>query len=137
MIINGKLTKVEKLAIHFFADKLLTKQIKPYIMVRIRFTKRLDIAGEIEISDYNMRDLPRGFVFHIQKGIGQEETLRTIAHEMVHLKQYCKKELNEQMNVWCGVTVNPDIIPYDERPWEIEAHKIGDLLYDEFIGSLK
>jgi hypothetical protein len=40
------------------------------------------------------------------------------------------------MNVWCGVTVNPDHMPYDERPWEIEAHELGDLLYDEFIGSL-
>jgi hypothetical protein len=137
MIIDGKLTKIEKLATKFFADKLLTKQIKPYIMIRIKFTKKTNFAGEIEISDYNMSDLPRGFVFHIQKGIGQEETLRTIAHEMVHLKQYCKKELNEQMNTWCGVTVNPDLIPYDQRPWEIEAHKIGDSLYDEFMRSLK
>ena len=133
MIINGKLSKQQKLAIQFFADKLLTNQLKPYIMVDVVFTQKLDIAGEIEVTDYNMRGVPRCFKLHIHKKIGSEEILRTIAHEMVHLKQYCRRELNEEMNRWMGKKVNPDEIPYLDRPWEIEAHKVGDNLYEEFV----
>jgi hypothetical protein len=133
MIINGRLSKQQRLAIQFFADKLLTKQIQPYIMVEVAFTQKFDIAGEIEITDYNMRGIPRCFKFHINRKIGSEEILRTIAHEMVHVKQYCKRELNEEMNRWMNEKVDTDEIPYHDRPWEIEAHQVGDNLYEEFI----
>jgi hypothetical protein len=136
MVINGKLSKQQKLAIQFFANNLLTKQLQPYIMVDIVFTQKLDIAGEIEVTDYNMRGIPRCFKFHIHSKIGQEEILRTMAHEMVHVKQYCKKELNEEMNKWMGEKVNPDEIPYHDRPWEIEAHQVGDMLYNNFIKEI-
>jgi hypothetical protein len=133
MIINGRLSKQQRLAVQFFADKLLTNQLKPYIMVDVVFTQKLDIAGEIEVTDYNMRGVPRCFKLHIHKKIGSEEILRTIAHEMVHVKQYCRRELNEEMNRWMGEKVDADEIPYHDRPWEIEAHETGDKLYEEFI----
>jgi len=133
MIINGRLSKQQRLAIQFFADKLLTKQLQPYIMVDIAFTQKIDFAGEVEVTDYNMRGVPRCFKFYINKTIGEEEIIRTIAHEMVHVKQYCKKELNEEMNRWMGKKVDPDQILYHSRPWEIEAHETGDKLYEEFI----
>jgi hypothetical protein len=133
MIIKGKLKKIERSAIEFFADQLLTRQLKPHIMVHILLTNQIDNTGEIEVSDYNMSDIPRGFTIHLKRGMDQEETLRTIAHEMVHLKQYSRKELNESMTRWKGVAVNPDIIPYFDQPWEIEAHGLGDILYEQFM----
>ena len=133
MMIKGKLRKIERSAIEFFADNLLTKQLKPYIMLQVIFTKYIDNTGEIEIVDYNMSNIPRSFTIHLKRGMDQEETLRTIAHEMVHLKQYSRKELNESMTKWKGVTVNSSIIPYFDQPWEIEAHEVGDVLYEQFM----
>jgi hypothetical protein len=102
-------------------------------MLQVIFTKYIDNTGEIEIVDYNMSNIPRSFTIHLKRGMDQEETLRTIAHEMVHLKQYSRKELNESMTKWRGVTVNSSIIPYFDQPWEIEAHEIGDVLYEQFM----
>jgi hypothetical protein len=56
----------------------------------------------------------------------------TLAHEMVHVRQYAKMELNEEMNRWHGEYVNTDLIPYHEQPWEIEAYDLGDRLFKQY-----
>jgi hypothetical protein len=45
--------------------------------------------------------------------------METVAHEMVHVKQYAKGELTEQS--WQGKLINPKQ-EYWDQPWEIEAH---------------
>jgi hypothetical protein len=50
--------------------------------------------------------------------------LETVAHEMVHVKQYARKELVDQdMDGVCflGKKINPDV-EYWDKPYEIEAH---------------
>ena len=41
---------------------------------------------------------------------------------MVHVKQYARRELNPNKEVWLGKTYNPKSISYWDLPWEIEAH---------------
>ena len=36
------------------------------------------------------------------------------------------------MSKWKGQEVDSDNIDYDDQPWEIEAHTLGDKLYEEF-----
>jgi hypothetical protein len=48
--------------------------------------------------------------------------LETVAHEMVHVKQYARRELHPVYNMWCGKTYNPEKVSYWDLPWEIEAH---------------
>jgi predicted SprT family Zn-dependent metalloprotease len=133
MNITGKMSKKQKLAIQFFADKLLSKQMQRHVSIAVSFITKTQTYGEIGIEDYNSTDQPRGFKIYVNRKTGDEEILKTIAHEMVHLKQYCKKELNEEMTHWKGQRVSLNKIPYFERPWEIEAHEIGDKIYEEFI----
>ena len=45
----------------------------------------------------------------------------TLAHEMVHVKQYVRHELKEP-TVWKGTNINTDKVEYWDLPWEIEAH---------------
>jgi hypothetical protein len=48
--------------------------------------------------------------------------LETVAHEMVHVKQYARRELHPSKDEWCGKTYNPEKVSYWDLPWEIEAH---------------
>jgi len=61
------------------------------------------------------------FELEIHKGMRLRRLLETVAHEMVHVKQYARKEL-QQDSVWQGKTYNPEKVDYWDLPWEIEAH---------------
>jgi hypothetical protein len=135
MNISGKLSKHQKTAIQYFADQLFTKQMQRNIALRITFTQNAKYFGETEIDDYNSKGEPREFTIIVKKNIGDEETLRTISHEMVHCKQYVYKELNEQMTLWHGRKVCEDDYAYFDRPWEKEAHEVGNQLYEDFIND--
>ena len=41
---------------------------------------------------------------------------------MVHVKQYARRELDPNKEVWMGKTYNPKDVNYWDLPWEIEAH---------------
>jgi hypothetical protein len=129
MNIYGKLTSKQKSAINFFSDKLFTPQMKRNISIRISFSSTMDNYGETEIDDYNLSGKPREFILNIKRNIDTEEIIRTIAHEMVHVKQYVYEQLNESMTMWSGQKVNDGQYGYFDSPWEIEAHEIGDKLF--------
>lgn len=58
-----------------------------------------------------------------------------LCHEMVHLLQYTSKQLNLDLEkkefTWKGVKYD-NSIPYDKRPWEIEAFSMQNKLYKEY-----
>lgn len=133
MTITGKINSNLKSAIQFFADNLLTKQMQRHVSIKVTLVTNTDNYGEVEIADYNSRDLPRAFTLFIDKNISEDEMIRTISHELVHVKQYVYNELNEQMTLWCGQKVSEDDYEnYIDRPWEKEAYELGDKLYEQY-----
>jgi len=53
------------------------------------------------------------------------EILKTLAHELVHVKQYIRGELSwrDAGLLWKGVNHNPkNLLHYYELPYEVEAH---------------
>ena len=64
----------------------------------------------------------RTFEIEADKSQSLRNLLETVAHEMVHVKQYARRELHPDKHVWMGKTVNPDDVNYWDQPWEIEAH---------------
>jgi hypothetical protein len=133
MNIYGKITSRQKSAIKYFADQLFTPQMKRNVSIRVTLTQKMENFGETEVTDYNISGKPREFNIIIKKDIGDKEIIRTISHEMVHVKQYTYNELNESMTMWCGKSVDEDQYDYFNSPWEIEAHELGDKLYESFI----
>jgi len=67
-------------------------------------------------------DNKREFELEIDKTQSLRRLLETVAHEMVHVKQYARRELHPADDVWMGKTYNPEKISYWDLPWEIEAH---------------
>ena len=67
-------------------------------------------------------DTNREFELEIDKTQSLRKMLETVAHEMVHVKQFARRELHPATDVWYGKTYNPKKMSYWDLPWEIEAH---------------
>ena len=73
------------------------------------------------------------------RAVEPREIASTIAHELVHIKQYIRRELTHGATVWKGqkIPVGPrgGTIRYRDQPWEKEAFKreieFTELYWDE------
>lgn len=134
MIVKGKLSKSQLSALNFFADALLTNQLKRHIIIHVKFRRKMDYLGLAEVDDCNASGKPREFILEINRNQSEDEILRTLAHEMCHVRQYCYGDLNEEGNSWCGQRMSRDL-EYHEQPWEIEAETIGDIIFNDYMES--
>lgn len=138
MVISGSLLKKEEKAILFFAERLFGRSMMRNLGIRIRKVKDFDVFGLVSVEDYNASGKPRDFLIEVKRGLNDEDFLMTIAHELVHVRQYVRGDLNEEMSYWRGASVKASEIPYAEQPWEIEAEEVAEELYKEYInGSSK
>jgi hypothetical protein len=67
-------------------------------------------------------DNKREFDIEIDRTQSMRKMLETLAHEMVHVKQFARRELHPANDEWYGKTYNPKKVDYWDLPWEIEAH---------------
>ena len=132
MLIKGKLSKSRMAALVFFADELLTKQVQRHIILTVSMKRKMNCLGLTSVEDYNATGKPREFIIDIKSTQSEDEILRTLAHELVHVKQYVYGELNEEGTKWCGEHLARDL-EYHEQPWEIEAHDVGDILFNDYM----
>ena len=65
----------------------------------------------------------RDFTIRFDTTLPQHEIIKTLLHEMVHVKQYLYRE-----------EMNYDL-PYDERPHEMEAHAKEKQLTEAYFGQ--
>lgn len=115
-----------------WCGKKLLGRLHNNVSVLIRITdparySRDKIYGTTELSeDEEDPDRPRDFVITMTGRFEILRSLMIVAHEMVHVKQYARKELGycgrSGRSKWQGSLVNDDDISYWDLPWEIEAH---------------
>jgi len=136
MRLSGKLNRKQIKAIEYYCRFLFSKQLLPYIDISVKFKSfKNSQNGEIAIDDYNSKGQPRSFVLFVNSADSPKEKLITLAHELVHARQYAYGELHEYNNVWRGREYDVDKIYYDELPWEVEAESLGQELYYSFVGE--
>ena len=98
------------------------------IEIKIRDFGKDDNYGYALPIDDNSQ--PRNFELEINKNVRLRRLLETVAHEMVHVKQYARGELYETVpfagrHRWHGKWLSDKskhVINYWDQPWEIEAH---------------
>jgi hypothetical protein len=99
-----------------FCSKILMPRIKN-LEITVNLCKPKGAMGYCLETDNN-----RTFEIEVDRTQPLRRLLETLAHEMVHVKQYARRELNPNINCWMGKTVNPKKVSYWDLPWEIEAH---------------
>lgn len=133
MIISGKIPKTHLLAINHFAELLFTPQRICQLELTVKY-KNLDVFGLVYIDNYNLKGKPDSFIIELNRHLNNEDKLKTLAHEMVHVKQYSLGYLNESMTRWRGKKVSRHL-EYENKPWEIEAELFGLNLYESFVAN--
>ena len=101
--------------VEFCANKLMPRLYNLDITVRLCKPKGA-LGYCLELED------KRTFELEIDRTQPLRQLLETVAHEMVHVKQYARRELHPSKEAWLGKTVNPKKESYWDLPWEIEAH---------------
>lgn len=122
-----------KKSAYFYLETLVpSKRMRENIFIQIKFDEKLDVFGTACIEDYNASNKPREFVIELHPWIGAKNILKTLAHEMVHIKQFINLETNESLSKWKGKPIDPDSIDYYSHPWEMEAHSLEGALLTKY-----
>ena len=130
---KAEVTKAAK----FFISKLISKRLAETLYIFIEFDKELGYAGLATWLDEPVR--AKEFSIRINPS-HDEPFLVTLAHELVHVKQYAKGELRDLLTVpdqinWLGTRYkqsNEDT-GYKDQPWEAEAFSKEWDLYNDYV----
>lgn len=105
----------------------------------------MDDAIEIDFGDKFEEDKcgycdydEDGVTIFINSKMDKKKILVTLFHEMVHAKQFIRKELvlpenSTQPSRWLGKEYD---VPYFESPWEQEAYELELVMWDIFTKDL-
>lgn len=122
-------------AAHFFGRALLSHQMLPYIDLEVVMRTTITDLGTCDVTHYNDWYKPRFFVIELRRNRSFKTTISTLAHEMVHLKQFAKGELAVMQDRWHKTFIDTDVVPYAELPWEIEASSMEHVLYKMYVNQ--
>ena len=106
-------------AISFFSDKL---RLPDSVLIDFTYSNKMNVKGLC------WRDESQHFHIQLRTKQTRRDLLDTIAHEMVHIKQYLKNEIDDSLNTWKG-QVRKD------EPWEEEAEDLAICLVNQFTGD--
>ena len=126
---NRALIKLIKQAATYYAIELVPDQYyKIYLDIN---------AVKCKADGYCMHYDGYDFEIELNKKLTFEHMMITLAHEMIHLKQYATKELKSKfvrgkpVDTWRGMKYRN--LKYDEQPWEQEAMELEEDLYHKFL----
>ena len=93
------------------------------------------LYGQLEQLD----DKRREFSVVLDKNVDTKDLNRTVIHEMVHIKQYIRKEMDSEIvgsrMRWKSKTYPYDI-KYDDMPWEKEANRLETKYGNEYLKEI-
>jgi len=107
----------------------LVRMSSLYIYVVLKKLRGVD--GYCSMED----DTRRMFTIEIHKNLKLRQLIMTLIHEMVHVKQFARNEMDDfRVNGryrWKSGSV-PRNVTYYDMPWEKEALRLQEKLTDEF-----
>ena len=110
---------------HFFK-----RQFKRNIDITVRFVKQFDCGSSgfcwEEEKDHYMVEVARGATWPEEGYVNYAwyHQMETLAHELVHVKQFIRKEYSD----------DEFKLPHDQRPSEQEAYAYQGKLYEQYYG---
>lgn len=136
---NGKITKDELTEfVDFVLDRLITDRLKESLTINCFLLDKHEqgFVGECTPTESGIQ-YPKEFDINLLVKQPKPKILKTLAHELVHVKQYARGELYDHIKsgivTYQKVRYNTDDINYWEYPWEIEAFGRAIGLYYQYI----
>jgi hypothetical protein len=135
--------KLAKSLAEFCLDKLISSRLSNTLDIRIVFKptlyKKTDSYGETTYyEDSNIP--PKDFLIEIDSKLKMRSMLETIAHELVHVKQWATGEMRETKDNFITKfkkdIVNSNKVSYWDQPWEIEAMGREEGLFIQWIEKM-
>ena len=128
---NKKLSSTLKRATTFYLDRL--QQPTSNVNIIIVQKPNLDADGTCEKLS------KKHFIIELKSGLTLEHTLITLAHEIVHVRQYLTRQLKTwflksgTVDIWQGKRFRN--VNYYQQPWEAEALLLEQELYVDFVSE--
>ena len=110
--------------VYAMIDTLMPRMRTLDIEVKIR-----KISGDA-VGYCMQEDTNRMFTIDVQKDLSLRDFITTICHEMVHVKQYARNEMDCYGRKWKTKVIS-DRVGYYDLPWEKEAYRLQDKLAQE------
>ena len=127
--------KYTKSMVKFCADMLMPRIHNLEINLRLKNFKEDDSYGYALATDDADANRPREFDLDINTDARLRRLLETVAHEMVHVKQFARGELYQSSMTakhrWQGNWQRSEK-EYWDLPWEIEAYHLQEVLLEEY-----
>ena len=124
--------------VEFCVGKMMPRMGNLEFNIHIKNFGKDDSWGYCIPADYADPHRPREFDIDINKQAKLRRMLETLAHEMVHAKQFARGELYESSRTnkhrWQGRWLSKEP-GYWDQPWEIEAHGRECELYPNGTGK--
>ena len=114
-------------ATYFFAGVLIHKRTLDKLCIDIEFEDLGEDHGFCEKTD------DFDYTITLNSNLSLMNMIKTLAHEMVHVKQHAKKELKDSNGaiIWKKKLYRD--YNYFEAPWEVEAYSMEDDLLELYI----
>ena len=121
-------------AVNFFSDQLFSTKLCKNIVIELELKSYFKDHGDCEVLEYNSQRKPRSFKIRLRKKKSHKSLIKTLAHELVHVKQFALGEMSEFHDRWRDGVDHKDT-EYFDLPWEIEARMMEHVLYDKYKNS--
>ena len=137
-----QLTKKQKsmvdIATNYALDSLATKRMKNSLDITIRIEKNLyekrSIWGDMCCDDEERS--PKYFDIRLNYSGKQSfaTLIKVLCHELIHVVQFATRRLRYLSGPYrigfLSDHYSSDVVEYDDRPWEIEAHELEDEVFE-------
>jgi hypothetical protein len=137
-----QLTKKQKsmvdIATNYALDSLTSKRMKNSLDITIRIEKDLyekrSIWGDMCCDDEERS--PKYFDIRLNYSGKQSfaTLIKVLCHELIHVVQFATRRLRYLSGPYrigfLSEHYSSDVVEYDDRPWEIEAHELEDEVFE-------
>lgn len=129
---KNKRALVEEAAV-FFKNQLMPRMKNLWIDIKLRPNYEDD--GDCIWTDSYYR--PREFHINLKSTNDEDHMIKTLAHEMVHVKQWAREEIKDGRDVTRALWKKTRLVDcrktaYEDLPWEKEANKLEEILFERW-----
>lgn len=118
--------------------KLLLGRLYKHVDIELDFISLRGMWGRCGIIDVH-RGKCRDFGIQVNRNLCKKNQLLTLAHEMVHIKQFARGEfmdLGKDRYQWKSRVLRLPMDQYLNFPWEIEAYGMEKKLYAAYLETV-